>query len=340
LSRWSTSSHRALSLGEASLDETIPKLRVGDFSDLNPVLLDGGSYWAEVIAEGGPLEYRVTGHGMAESAQRNIESIMHLTKTSIFQFALFGNSQLTIGGDVITDSYNSNEGAYDPFNPGEEGDIGTNATAYGGITIPGGIIVNGSVVSGPDVDPASVVDANCGSLTITGDPPDFPLPSTMPMPAVELPLGFPVPCPNVTINGGTPLTLPPGEHCFHNMQINGGGVLTSSGPVTVYVTGELYVAGNTTVGVPSAPDNFLMLLTSSRPATLNSGLTGSSAFYGGLYGPNATIEIGGTATIFGSVVAQHIEVPGNAVIHYDEAMGELEGPLGFYKVRVLTWREL
>lgn len=341
LSRWSADWNRAHALAEASLDQSIKQLHVGNFSNVSTASLGGGTMWAEVTATGGPLEFLIEGHGVYEAAPRNLEAVARLVQTSVFQFALFGNQQLTVSGDVITDSYNATAGAYSAATAGDEGSVGTNSIATGGIVVDGNLVVNGQVVVGPDVaDPSTVVTISGGSAVITGSPPIVGLTSAMPMPPVSVPGG--VACPNLTLNGGAPTTLlsSVGVYCFHNLKVGGGATLTADGPVKVYITGQFDASGNSTVGVVSQPKDFLMLVTSTQQATIESSLTGTTQFYGGLYAPNATIEIGGDARIFGSVIAQRVDVPGNAQIHYDESLGTLMDPPGFYRVWIVSWREL
>ena len=341
LSRWSADWSRAHALAEAAIDQSIKQLHVGSFSNVSTTSLGEGTMWADVTATGGPLEFLIQGHGLYEAAPRNLEAVAQLVQTSVFQFALFGNQQLTVSGDVVTDSYNATQGAYNAATAGDEGDIGTNSIATGGIVISGNLVVNGQVVVGPDVaDPSSVVTISGGSAIITGSPQIVGLTSTMPMPPVTVPTD--IPCPNMTLNGGSPTTLSSavGVYCFHNLKVGGGATLTADGPVKVYITGQFDASGNATVGVPSEPKNFLMLVTSTQQATIESGLTGTTQFYGGLYAPNTTIQIDGNARVFGSVIAQRVDVPGNAQIHYDESLGTLMDPPGFYRVRIVSWREL
>lgn len=341
MGRWSAGLNRAVALAEASIDASIKKLRVGDFTDLPTLSMAEGTYWAQISPTGGPLHFLITGHGLYESAPSNLEAVTQLVQTSVFQFALFGSQQVVVSGDVMTDSYDSRSASYDPSNAGSDGDIGTNSIGAGGIDIQGNLLINGQLAVGPDVaDPNSVVTISGGSATITANPPVVSLSAAMPMPDVIVPAGMT--CNNLTVNGGAPKTLSSavGTYCFHNLKLNGGAILTADGPVTVYITGQFSAGGNTTVGISSAPSQFVMLLASSQTVTIESSLTGTTQFYGGLYAPTATIKIDGNAQVFGSVVSKTVDAPGNVQIHYDEALSDLAGPTGFYKVRLLSWREL
>ena len=341
LSRWSMAMYRSMALAEASVDRSFAKLHVGDFTNLSTTTWGDGTYWAEVTPAGGPLEFLVTAHGRYASAPTDLEVLARLQQTSVFQFALFGSNQVTIGGTVETDSYDATDGLYDASTAGDNGDVGTNAVTAGGVVIDGSLTMEGQLAVGPDVaDPDSVVTISGGSYSISADPPIVSQSATMPMPDITVPGGLV--CNNATLNGGAPTVLSSavGVYCFHNLKLNGGATLTSDGPVQVYVTGQFYAGGNTLIGVPEMPKNFLMYVTSDQQATIEGTITGTSEFHGGLYAPNTTISIGGNAKVFGSVIAENVEVPGDAEIHYDESLGTLIEPPGFYRVKQISWREL
>ncbi|HLD78469.1 MAG TPA: collagen-binding domain-containing protein, partial [archaeon] len=101
-----------------------------------------------------------------------------------------------------------------------------------------------------------------------------------------------------------------------------------------------HATGNTTIGEPNSPSYLTMLLTAASQATIDGSMGGTTEFYGGLYAPNADIDIGGNAEIYGSVIAQEVVTSGTPQIHYDESLGDLMDPIGLYKVKVLSWREL
>jgi len=333
--------HRALSLAESSVDAAMMKQHVGDFTNLSTVTMAGGTYWADVIPTGGTLEFLVNGHGMYEAVQRNIEAVTQLTPTSIFQFALFGNQRVYLDGDVITDSYDSRLGAYDPNTAGQNGDIGTNSVALGGVIVDGDVIINGQIAVGPNVsDPNTVVTINGTSAVITGSPPLVSQSVALPMPAVVIPGSLT--CTDLTVKANQTYVLEAavGAYCFNNLTVLGGATLTADGPVKVYVTNYFHATGNTTIGVPNNPSYLTMLLTAASQATIDGSLGGTTEFYGGMYAPNAHVEVGGNAEIYGSIIAQVVETSGEPTIHYDEALGDLMDPIGLYKVKVLSWREL
>ena len=68
----------------------------------------------------------------------------------MFNFAAFGDSSVTLGGNGSTDSYNSPTGLW-RNNIASNGDVGTNGDDEGAVTINGeNAQVNGGASTGPD----------------------------------------------------------------------------------------------------------------------------------------------------------------------------------------------
>ncbi len=339
--------HAAFQLAEAGLDRAAKNLEIaGTDDDLTTEALLTGTYTVTVNPDApGALLERVTSLGIASTEQRNLEGVFQLTPESVFQFALFGDDVMTVGGNVITDSYDSRDGPYqdDPNAPGynadHHGDIGTNATTLGGVAVSGSVFIDGQVAVGPGVeDPTSVVSGYDPNY-ITGDPKVLAQTELFALPAVEVPAALS--CEDETISAQTTVTLQPGTHCYHDLTIQGGGALTASGEVTVYLTGQLIARGNSTVGVVDDPTQMQFLIASSGEATLEEGtLTGSTTFYGAVYGPQADIRISGNAEIFGAVIARSVNLSGSAEVHYDAALADDDGPSNRFRTSLISWREL
>lgn len=352
-SRRSSALQKAFFLAETSLDATIDNLRQGQSGDLPTTVMAGGSFWATVTDSTEdptllPLHYRITGHGLYQAGQRDVEALVHLmSPQSVFQFAMFGDQSMTVSGSVITDSYDSSLGPYDPNNPGQNGDVGTNSTTAGAVTISGSIAINGQVAVGEDaVDPNEVVSIG-GEAIITGEPPIIAQSSNLQMPGVDPPAGLSC---DITFNVGgqqtmaLPADAPQGacnannECCFLNMSVGGGGTVTVDGPVTVYVTEQFSAGGNTTIGSLLNPGHLILILTSSQTGTLGS-VSGNTLFSGGIYAPNGGVNVSGNADVYGSIVANSVTISGDAQIHYDEALANT-GPVGSYDAELLAWYEL
>ena len=345
----------AFQLAEAAVDQEAVNLRTAAAND--DVLfgvLPLGTFSVVSVAPIDAQTQRVTGRGIVGSEQRDVEAIVRTVPQSIFQFALFADQRLSVGGSANTDSYDSRNGAYDAStNHGHDGDVGTNAATAGGVTVSGSIFVDGQIAVGAGVsNPTSVVTGyNPAFITGGTSPPSdtqdvISQAAPFPMEPVAVPPGLT--CNDTTVNGNSTTTLSPtggplgnGTYCYHNLTIQGGAILTATGKVKVYLTGDLIARGNSTVGVPSDPTKMIFLMNSTNGATLEEGtVTGSTEFYGALYGPIATINITGNAKVFGSIIAKTITESGSAEIHFDEALAANTDVSNLYKTTVVSWRDL
>lgn len=371
----------AFYLAEAGIDRASLNLRTPTDAtdDILNAALPTGAYQITAQAALDATHYQVTARGTSGTTLRTIEAVYLLTPQSVFQYALFGDRKVEVEGNATSDSYNSSLGPYqdDPnqpgYNKGQNGDIGTNATAATettGVKVDGSIFVDGQVIVGPGVaNPTSVV-SGYNPLFITGGttPPSdnqdvISPPAAFPMPPVTLngqafttnPFTAVLgdgdgDCADATVTGNTTTTLSPtgglngtGQYCYRNLTIQGGGTLTSTGTgtVNVYLTGTLIARGNSTVGYAPNPGRMLFQMTAGSQATLEEGtITGSTAFYGGLYGPLATIKISGNAEVYGSIIAKDVKLEGSAELHYDESLQNNTTIGNLYKRTLVSWRDL
>lgn len=355
----SAARQEAFYLAEAAIDRASLNLRTPTdlTDDLMAMALPTGTFQIDSPMQSlGSNRWMATARGTSGQEQRRIEAIFQLTPQSIFQFALFGQQEVSVTGSAATDSYVSTNGAYDPNNHGHNGDVGTNATSAGGITVGGSIFVDGQLVVGPNVSNPESVVTGYNPAFVTGDPKVASQMQTFPMPPVVLnQADFTAllnngdgDCLDYTVTGNTTQTLSAtgglnnqGVYCYRNLTIQGNGTLTADGSVTVYVTGTLTAQGNSGVGVSSDPTKMTFLMTANSQATLEEGtITGSNKFYGALYGPSATINIQGNADVYGSIIAKTVNVTGSASIHYDEALTQNTTVTNLHQVGMVSWREL
>lgn len=351
----SAARQQAFFLAEAGIDQALINLETDDLADdvTTDALLTGSFQLDHPPVILGPLQRRVRSHGYAQGEARHIEAVLQLTPESLFQFALFGAQRVNISGNAQTDSYDSRQEAYNQDAHGHNGDVGTNATASGAITVGGSIFVDGQLAVGPGVEDPEAIVAGFDPAFVTGgtSPPSNTQDVVaqfreFPMPPVVVP--GTLACNDLTVSSNDTVTLSPtggplgnGTYCYRNLTIQGGGALTASGPVTVYMTGELIARGNSTVGVPSNPRQMVIQMSASAEATLEQGtLTGSTEFYGGLYAPDSIITISGNAEIYGSVVARQVDVTGSAYVHYDEALTDVTQVSNLYSTALSSWREV
>lgn len=245
---------------------------------------------------------------------------------------LVGIESIRMAGTPTTDSYNSEEGPYDPLTAGDNGNI----CSDGWIDVIGAATVNGDANPGEGHETRVI-----GAAEVTGntDPRTTPLdlPSVdaseaaeyndndqIPEPSgpggVELPGGSPGPPvvdgnDNFFLTAGQTLDLPPGTYYFNNFTLTGQATINTSGPTTIYVTGDMNTAGGNMVNSSQTPSNLKLLMTEGTARIL-----GNSEMYGVLYAPDTDVTITGTGDLFGSVVGRNLTMTGTGDAHYDESL--------------------
>lgn len=334
-------SAQGIHLAEAGLDQTIHNLQTIEAADdIFAAVLPSGTFTIEEpLTVLDVLVYEARIHGTAGNIQRSINAVLRVTPLSLFRFAMFGDEQMTVGGSIRVDSYDSRDGAYDAVtNSGSNGNIGTNATEDGAIDLNGNsFFIDGQLSVGPDVaDPASIVNGLNESL-ISADPPVISSPE-FPLPTVQIPEG--VVCEDLTLTGSVVWTLPsPGTYCFANLHVKGGATLTSTGPVTIYLTESLNFEGDSTIGVVNDPTQFLILMETGSSVDISGSIEGEAELYAALYGPDANISIAGDSIIYGAVIGNTVSMSGDARLHYDEALADMTKLSNEGEVEILSWRE-
>ncbi len=233
----------------------------------------------------------------------------------------------------LVDSFDSTLGAYSTTtNRGAAGNIGAN----GDITLDANIQVQGNVRAGDALykgSGVSITGSQTTSLSPFSTSPGEPFPSVTPSTA---------PTAGLTVASGT-YTLTAGTYYYTTMSFSDGTSLaTSGGIVTIYVTGDVSIGSNVTLG--AHPDTQLRIIAKSDGSNTDfvSFTAGNNfTFYGSLYGKNTNINIGDDAHIYGSVIGRTVHLDDRGAIHFDQAMSNQEichG--GKFNIRQGTWREV
>jgi Tfp pilus assembly protein PilX len=245
---------------------------------------------------------------------------------------------------VVTDSFDSSNGSFDQTkNLLRGGNIGANGGLYLWY-----VDVNGSAKSG-------------GWISESGGS------TASPSPAQNAPLEtFPDVPPSVSASPIPPITsstpLSPGMYITSSINMpDNTFIATDSGPVTLYVTGQVTLGNgvrlgseNLTSGSPPAT-NLTLITKSDGDATQQVNFIAGNNFklFGSLYGKNTNIILGDTAKIYGSMIGRKIsrgttsgEFTGTwwekpPEFHFDQAM--YDKPIcaanGKFSIRRGTWRE-
>jgi hypothetical protein len=246
--------------------------------------------------------------------------------TDPFNDAAHGKVSVTLIGNALTDSYNSNNGPYDPSsNKNHNGDVSTDSIAAGAISLGTNTYVDGQALVGPGGDPATGVSGE----TTTGTPnPSGGIgnePNAWNIPAATIPATGVTDLGKIDLSGNSTMNLKEGTYkvsCSPSpctaFKISGNATLTMSGKVVLYVNGNIDIIGNAVSTAANKPPNFMVYGTAS---CTDVKVGGNGAFYGAVYTPAAAVQINGNGTIFGALTGNTITNNGNPTFHYDEALG-------------------
>jgi hypothetical protein len=254
----------------------------------------------------------------------------------LFTYSAFGTTGVNLSNLALTDSYNSQNGAYGGSNVGSDGDVGTNSTAAGAVTLGNNATVNGDAVIGTQGDPATGIVTGHGA-TITGA--QTADTDNKDMPSVPAPTGL-ANCGNLSV-AGTQTISASGQ--YNNITVANNAILNISVDCTLYITGTFTMSNNSQLRITngarvriyfggnwSLNNNCQINNLSQDPTNLimygTDTFTGSQTFsnntatYAAMYFPNADITIYNNGAIYGSVIAKSVQLANNADIHFDEAL--------------------
>ncbi|MCB1123779.1 MAG: hypothetical protein KJT03_19650, partial [Verrucomicrobiae bacterium] len=268
------------------------------------------------------------------------------------------------GNNVLVDSYNSNNGSYDPNNPNDNGSVASMSVTAGDVSIGNGDIFgyvatgggapsfgpNGSL-KGKDTPNGVSIDTSRIAYDFYSDFPDVPQPSTSSSTAI--PASGTIGNPSATYptefyttsfsnkNNDTLVVDGPVRFIVDGGWTSKGEIqVTSNGSVELYITGDLDIGGNGIVNSDGIPADFVIYGTNSVEGGQTIKMHGNGALYAAVYAPNAHIEMkggGNSGTFMGAAVGYTVTMTGNSNFHYDEALKEFGGD-GSYRIE--RWREL
>ncbi|MBU0634092.1 MAG: hypothetical protein KKB82_00170 [Candidatus Omnitrophica bacterium] len=348
-----TNAKRAFWLAESGIQKGIYELNYnGAWSGTTQnSLSSGGDYEISLTSLSGS-RYQITStsyfpsKAAANAVARTITAI--LKKSFSFDYATYAGADLSLAGNAATNSYSSSEGAYGTSSINANGDVGTNGDISGS---GNNYAVNGDAVISPDGE----FDE---SDHISGD--------IVQQPEVTLILPI-VPATLAALSSSGSIssttTLSSGDYKYLNINLSSSDTLTITGPVNLYLTGatSISTSGTSSIVVDSAssgavtiyfdgdvdltgqgitnatntPSNLLLLGTNSSEQDFD--VSGQADFCGAVYAPTADMRISGQGTLCGSFVGNDVALSGNAAIHYDEDLEDMELDLGSYQVE--SWKD-
>jgi hypothetical protein len=126
------------------------------------------------------------------------------------------------------------------------------------------------------------------------------------------------------------------------LKVNGDLLMTGSSAIEIAPTGQLqmFVSGNNaSIGgngiINQSTDAWRFTYYGTKSNTKVS-FSGTSAFYGVIYAPQAELTLAGGALIYGGTVSKTIKATGGFTLHYDQCLSK--GGQGRYIVT--SWDEM
>jgi hypothetical protein len=252
------------------------------------------------------------------------------------------NSELWLDHNDLVDSFDSGVGPYDQTtNSGLHGNAGAN----GDVEIDYNSTVDGNVQAGDDLYKSS-------GVTVTGTQANKLSPNPTD-PGVQFPTLTPgvTPTGPLTVYANTTTTLSAGTYYYTYIKMGDNAkLLTTGGPVTIYVTGPPISWTNkladlgSSVTLGANPGTQLNIITKSDGSStdfLTFAAQDNFTLYGSLYGKNTDVYLGSNSQVFGSIIGRTLRARSGSKIHFDQAMSNREVcHNGKFTIRRGTWREM
>jgi hypothetical protein len=323
-------------------------LNSGDSLDLGWQMMPNKEAYRAVIHRvdnGGTNQYTVVVQGRRTGINGGQSTIVAQVANGAihFNFSVYAQGKLTMSGGGLSDSYDSDAGAYNAVTANSNGDLaGDSIIQLSGTTIVKGDVIAAGTVSGGIVS---------GSVTQHATP--FPAnavlscPATGYTPAASIPLTAGVSYNAVTgvlnVAGNNTLTLPvpPTQYYFSQMTTSGGSKITFNNPtnqhVDIWISDSLNVSGGGLLN-PSGKATALGIWACGSTKTSAWTLSGGSGAYFSVYAPNHDLTVSGSGDLWGSIAAKTVNFSGGSKVHYDEALGR--GPPTGLNAVAGSWAQL
>ncbi len=374
----------ALNLGEADVEEAAWALNNKDWSDWNGTgnkkirfisSLDLGANKSGdicIVVEnfGDDPTIIVGGHSQSVYGGEYEKQIkVKLTRRSLFGNGLIARDTISfVGANVTIDSFNSDDGDYDPFfNRGANVTVGSLSTAANAVNIQNANVFGyvktggGEVGVGPQGYVSDLIDHPVHDPTRISRGLRTVMPEitalTLSFPLTSLPEG------NIKVIG-IPGSLFPQEYHLNDINIGSRQYLIINGPVVIVVDDDVdvkgkiivsnygnatfYVGADFTVGGRrgainnnSVASSFTLYGTNETPGEQKITLGGSADLRAAVFAPNARLNLnggGGSGAFFGAALVYDIKFTGTYVFHFDEALNNFYGANPKYKME--SWAEL
>jgi hypothetical protein len=363
----------AFYLAEAGVDRALEQVRVNDTTPISVTPFGSGTYRADITSLGAN-QYRILAYGSVSGLpETRVEMVVTRSAPPSFKYAVLARGTISTGQTTLPvppthqfDSYNSQFGPYGGSNIGANGDVASNATGAGRISIGKNGYVGGAVSVGPGGNPGTNVVTGPG-VTITGGPP-----GVLAAPEDVTPAAFPAGSASGSLTGSGTFTLAGGEYWYAEVDLGANALVQVTGDATFYVKDRLHMgqyaqfttacAGCAiTIYVEGGTDPLVDVIDLDQGSVLSAGndptrftiyVTGqggasaagavdvdqNNGIYAAIHAPLSEVELDQGCVIHGAIVADTLEMAKNGQIHYDDALSTSSS--GSATVHGLSWRQL
>lgn len=372
LSEVSLRSKIALNLAEAGIERTIWELNFGDIStwagdaasrtlqitdfqnntgniigDIAVQIINPGSD-TPIVVSMGSVPWK---DGL--DVEKTVRVLLVHGWRGYFDFAVFADQGMTLGGNPTADSYNSEEGPYDPDNFNSNADFGTNADTEAGVILMNNVWVYGDFYCGPtDLESEEViVEENRADVTgEIGEMDDY-----IYFPPFDIDPYLPIPNEGDYYQDGGEVTITSDVmYTSFLMESNSIFNVAGGGTVTIYVDGDFTMDSNTEFNIAADTRCQLVMGNGSfwthslaefnnlSGDVLNLAILGTdtfvtdpnlpeeeqntmtfssnSDFIGVIYVPDIYLVYEANHDLFGSVICDFLDLNSSTHFHYDEKL--------------------
>jgi len=234
---------------------------------------------------------------------------------------IWGLEGVTGNGDIYTDSYDSDAGAYGSSALYPNGDLCSNQD----VSLAGSVEIHGDVMYGDGYE----LDIVGGAYDIWGVlddqsatmvPPDFDMDAAMlnnDNDSIGLTDDGKDPFNgewDLKLTGTDNLTLNGGTYYFTSASMAGQATITVTAPTEIFVSGDARFTGGGIINATQDPANLTIYSTGDELT-----LAGGAGFYGAVIAPDSEVTLTGDSDYYGVIIAGTLDINGNAGIHVDEA---------------------
>lgn len=292
-----------------------------------------------------PADYiHLVSIGTYNNRTKKAQTLMQVALAGpFFNNVLLAQNDITVNRGFLSDSFDSSLGTYAATQQNSDGHIKTNGTANDVVSISGTggspSVVNGNVIVGVGADPNSAIKTT-GAVTINGSKQAQAF--AMQFPQITAASGSqdllytggtntlaPGSYRDLTIRGGAVLTLTGTQYAFRNVTLGTATtngflrILSSSSPVTVYLTGNFNIRGGA-IRNQTLKSNYLVFYGTDTALTVD--LKGGTQAYFAFYARGAVVTLKAGGVFYGAFAGSQTVAQNNVNIHFDKALRLVEVP--------------